>query len=284
MTVIIYTIVILLLGRNLTFIPLLPALEKPKPTIESVQQEIETIIQKQKGNYSVLLVDYATDFRFGINDAEIYTAASVNKVPIIATLYTLANNSKIDLDETITLQEEDLQDYGTGRLRYEKPGSVYSLKTLAKLALQQSDNTAAKIISTRIGVDTIQKTIEEWGLTQTDMVNNKTSLSDMAILFHKIYSGDVTNPGRTKELLQFMTDTDFEDRIPHLLPETAKAYHKSGDAVGSVHDVGIVEHKGRIYFIGILTADVGNQGNETKGAIAAIAKRLFDFAETLEHE
>lgn len=282
MAIILYTIVLLLVGRNLTFIPLLPLLEKPTPSQEDIKKEVETIVHKQKGNYSVLFVDFSTDTSFGINDEEIFTAASVNKVPIVTTLYFLANKNKIDLDETITLQAVDIEDYGTGRLRYEKPGGVYSLKTLAKLALQQSDNTAAKLISTRIGNDTIQDTIDDWGLTQTDMEKNKTSLADMALLFEKIHTNEVTTPGQTKELLEFMSDTDFEDRIPHLLPPESKTYHKSGDAVGNVHDVGIVTYNGKTFFIGILTSEVGNQEKETKGAIAAIAKRLFDFAQTIE--
>ena len=64
---------------------------------------------------------------------------------------------------------------------------VYSLRNLAKLALKQSDNTAAHVLSLKIGEENVQKLVDSWGLKQTDMVNNKTTVYDMSVLFEKIY-------------------------------------------------------------------------------------------------
>ncbi len=137
-----------------------------------------------------------------------HTGASVNKLPIIATLYYLANKGDLNLDEKVTLQEEDIQDYGTGKLRYEDPGSIYSLRTLAMLSLKESDNTAAYIITTKIGTDKIQKTIEGFGLTQTGMENNKTTVFDMFLLLKKIYRREIAKKAFSEEFLGFLTDTE----------------------------------------------------------------------------
>ena len=109
------------------------------------------------------------------------------------------------------------------------------------------------------------------------MENNKTTLTDMHILFKKIYSGEIANKALTNELLDFLKDTDIEDRIPKLLPEDTVVYHKTGDAVGIIHDVGIVEQSNNAFFVGIMTSDIGNREEETKNAIAKIAKIIFDF-------
>lgn len=235
------------------------------------------MIKGVKGNYGIYFADLTTGDAFGISEKELFTGASVQKVPIVATLYYLENRGKVNLEEQITLQKEDIQDYGTGTLRYQKPGSTYSLKTLAKLALKQSDNTAAHIIANKIGADVIQKTIEQFGLTQTNMEQNKTSPYDIYILFNKIYNNQITTPAKAKELLSFMQDTDIEDRLPALLPQGSVVYHKTGDAVGSLHDVGIIQSNGNAFFLAVLTSDIGNNEEETRQNIAKIAKSIIDF-------
>lgn len=244
-----------------------------------LKKQIQEFTKDKKGNYSIYFSDLnSKNLSLGINEHAIYTAASVNKVAIIAVLYYLAGKEKINLDEKITVQESDIQDYGSGSIRYLPVKSIYSLQTLAKLSLEQSDNTAAHIIANKIGVDNIQKIINSWGLTQTDMVNNKTSLSDMYLLFKKIYSVEITTPSLTKELLDFLSDTYIEDRIPASLPSSAVVYHKTGDFIGGMHDVGIIKNGDAVFFLGVLTSDIGDTEKDTKNAIAKIAKKIFDFA------
>lgn len=279
LTIIIYTLVVLLIGRNLPSLPRFTVLSSPTNYPKELKKEIDLEIKNKKGNYGIYFSDLKTNQEFGINEQEIFTAASINKVPIVAVLYYLENKGEINFDDQITLQEVDIQDYGTGSLRYQKPGSTYSLKTLAKLALKQSDNTAAHILSNTIGTPIIQNTIEEWGLTQTDMEENTTSPTDMFILFKKVYANEITTPAKSKELLGFMNETDIEDRLPSKLPDDAKVYHKTGDAVGSLHDVGIIERDGKVFYVGVLTSDIGNDEKIAKETIAEIGKTVLSFYE-----
>lgn len=278
LTIIIFTAVVLLIGRNLIFLPRLTLFSNPKTEALALKKEINELIERQKGNFSVYFSDLNTDdLYFGINEHEVYTAASVNKLAIVSALYYLTTKDKLDLNEKVTIQKDDIQDYGTGTIRYQKAGGVYSFKTLAKLSLQKSDNTAAHVLAAKIGMEKIQKTIESFGLTQTDMVNNKTSLFDMYILFKKIYKGEITDPSLTKELLGFLKDTDTEDRIPKLLPKNAIVYHKTGDAIGNIHDIGIIKLDNLAFFVGVMTSDIGDQEKQTTNTIAKIAKKIFDF-------
>lgn len=120
--------------------------------------------------------------------------------------------------------------------------------------------------------------VNTWGLSQTNMEESKTSAYDMGILFHKIYKREITSPELTKELIGFMDDSQFEDRLPRLLPKDTRVYHKIGDEVGNIHDVGIVEYNGKAYFLGILTDDQKDE-KEAKKAIAEISKMVFEFVE-----
>jgi beta-lactamase class A len=278
-TILVYTLVILLIGRNMPFLPRFTVLSNPTTAATELKKETQVILLEKKGNYGIYYADLTNGQNFGISEREIFTAASVNKIPIVAALYALEKKGKVNFDEQITLQKRDIQDYGTGSLRYQKPGSTYSIKTLAKLALKQSDNTAAHILGEKIGTAQIQEIIDSWGLTQTDMEENQTSAYDMYLLFKKIYANEVTDEARTKELLSFMQDTDIEDRLPKLLPEGATVYHKTGDTVGGLHDVGIIMYDNKPFFLAVLTSDIGNTEPKTKETMAKIAKNVIDYRE-----
>lgn len=283
-TILVVSFLLLLIGRNLTFLPKVPFVYK-KATAYNTQQlkkNIQNLIAQQKGHYSVMFVDLKTPNSFGLHEKTMLKAASVNKVHIIAALYHLAGKGRINLDQKITLQKKDIQDYGTGSLRYQKPGQSYSLKTLAKLALQQSDNTAAFIISNRIGRPLIQTLMSDFGLTQTNMEDNKTSLSDVALLYQKIYNHEITSPALSKELLGFMQNTDIENRLPKNLPSNTNVYHKTGDGMGFLHDVGIIEDGDNAYFLGVMTGDIGGTETQTGQTIATISKMIYDFMQSQE--
>ena len=98
----------------------------------------------------------------------------------------------------------------------------------------------------------------------------------MALLFEKIYKNEITNAANTKELLEFMTETRFEDRLPKSLPSRTKVYHKTGDGEGFVHDLGIIETEKGAYFLGVMTSDIGDQEEQTKKTIAEISKKVFE--------
>jgi len=284
-TLITVSLILLIIGRNLTFLPKVSSIYTKATTYNTdlLKKNIQNLIAKQKGHYSVLFVDLNNpENTLGINENMMLTGASVNKVQIISALYSLANKGIINLDQKITLQKKDIQNYGTGSLRYQKPGEIYSLKTLAQLTLQQSDNTAAHIISNRLRTQTTQDIMKDLGLTQTNMEDNKTSLSDMATLFQKIYYKKVASPALTKELLGFMKDTEIENRLPQQLPQSAIVYHKTGNGVGFVHDVGIVKDGDNAYFIGVMSADVGESEKEAQETIATISKQIYDFMKTQE--
>lgn len=269
-----FAIFFIFLGRQMTF---LPTINLSRDTFENdLKKEVTKIINGKGGFYSIYYKDLKNGNSFGIDEHQVETGASVNKVPIVAALYLLGNQGKINLDDRVTIQQDDLQDYGTGSLRYQKMPQTYSLRNLAKLSLKESDNTAAHILSVRIGEDVVQKFVDDWGMTQTRMADNQTSAYDMSLLFEKIYKGEITNSANTKELLEFMTETETEDRLPKKLPSSTKIYHKSGDGEGFIHDVGIVEIKNHSYYLGIMTSDVSGKEEQVSDIISQISKYIFD--------
>jgi beta-lactamase class A len=249
----------------------------PKKSPEELRMMVQNAIGNSWVNYSVLVVDFNSDYRMGLNESAVYDGASVNKVPILAALYAQAGNGKVDLKQEITIQTRDIQDYGTGVIRYQPPGTKYTIRELARLMMQKSDNTAAYVISNRvIGLAAIQALVDSWGMTQTDMTENTTSNQDAALLFRKIYRREIANRTLTDEMLAFMTDSDFEERIPGLLPESTAVYHKIGNQVGVIHDAGIVSDANVLYYVGFLTSSIRDEEG-AKALEAKLSKIIYDY-------
>ena len=250
---------------------------KKEKNPEDLKEKIKQTVNSEWTNYSVLVKDFNSPFSASINDSLIYNAASVNKVPILAAIYDKAKRNEIDFDKIITPQQDDIQDYGTGKIRYDPLGTTYSAKTLIALMIQKSDNTAAYILGNYVvGLESVQQYINAIGLTQTDIIDNKTSNKDMGILFEKIYKKQITTPALSEELLGLLTESDFEDRLPALLPKDTVVYHKIGTGTGAVHDVGIIVNGSTAYYIGIFTSDVTDE-EQAAALLAKVSKTVYDF-------
>lgn len=252
-----------------------------KMTKEQLIESLQKITDEQSGTYSLYIYDLNSKEGFGINEKMTITAASVNKLVILAALYNLAEKKEIDLEKIIVLQSEDVQDYGSGSIRYDPTGTPYSMKTLARLMMEKSDNTAANILgNVTIGMDKIQALVDSWELTQTSMTENKTSAYDMSILLEKIYKGEIAGKALTDEMLEFMDKSDFDDRIPKGLPENIPFFHKTGDEVGKIHDVALIKLPKRTYYLGVFTTDITDEG-KTKKNIADITKMVYEYESRL---
>lgn len=264
-----YSFFLLILGRNLFFIPAIniggtSKIKEP----EEMRDEVVEYLKTQKGDFSIYYEDLITQDNFSIHGNTLLTAASLNKLPVVAYLYNLASQKKIDLQDTVVIQESDIQDYGTGSIRYQKPGQQYTLQALARLALKESDNTAAHVLNIRLGEGNIQAYAYQIGMESTNMVDNDTSARDMGKFFQMLYQNKIASKALTTELLEYMEDTDFEDRLTPLLPRNINVYHKTGDGVNFIHDAGIITNGKTPYILAILSSNISDE----KTAKATISK------------
>lgn len=271
-----YSFFLILIGRNLTFIPQIYFDNSSKPKDPAViRQKIVDFLKTQSGVYSVFYENLKTSDTFGINENSILTGASMNKLPIVGYLYNQAFKKEIDLQEKIVLQKEDLQSYGTGSLRYEKPGQAYTLQYLANLTLQKSDNTAAHILTIRLGEANIQEYAYQIGMNSTSMVDNDTSSRDVGRFYKALYKNKIATLPLTKEILGYMENTEIEDRIPKYLPKGIRVYHKTGDAVTFVHDGGVIDDGKSPFILVVMTSNLKDE-TKAKNTIGKIAKMVLD--------
>jgi len=216
-----------------------PIIFKSDNTEAPIEKDLRQLVARAKGVYGICIVDLDKGDTFGINKNEIFPAASLMKLPLIYAFYQQVELGEIDPDEQYSLKEEDKVE-GTGSV-YQRPvGTVYTLHNLVVLLGKQSDNTAQNVLVKILGKEKIQAAIIDLGMKQTSYTDWETTPQDIAIFWQKLVNGQILTAVHSQEILDFLTDTIFEEQIPVGLPEGIRIAHKVGVDEGVLHDAGVI--------------------------------------------
>jgi beta-lactamase class A len=231
--------------------------------VGDLRDELEGIAQAYPGRYGVIVSDPSSGETVSMDPDGRFLAASINKLPVLMALYRSAAAGTVDLDDEISMRASDIQAYGTGSL-YTKPvGYTLTLRECAGFLIKESDNTAWKMLDRYLGRDYIRSELYSVGARETEYwLPNTTTPNDVMTMLEKISDPSYTTPGLSREMLDLMTNTDFEDRLPQPLPEDARVSHKIGSYGATFGDAGLVFPEGSrgpedAYFIVVLVDETG---------------------------
>ncbi|HUV47289.1 MAG TPA: serine hydrolase [Candidatus Bathyarchaeia archaeon] len=248
---------------------------KPNLTgFEGVKKSTELLVQGLQGEYGVYFYQLKQNEFFGINEDQVFTAASVNKVPIIVSFYQKVDEAKLSENEIYTLKKEDVQDYGTGSMRYDEAGTVYSYLKLVELSGKESDNTAALVLLNLLGGD-IEQHFKTLKMKNTSLEENTTTPKEMGDYWVKLYNFELISSKSTEKVLDVLTNTQFEDRISKGVPEYIDVSHKIGNEIQVVNDCGIILSNNP-YVLCVLTRGVFEE--EAIKVIPKISRLIWEFA------
>jgi beta-lactamase class A len=216
---------------------------KPSFQIENVveaEQQILNATNNLMGTYGIYYYDLVENQSFGINEQQIFTAASVIKLPIMVSLYQYVEAGKLTENQIYKLKSEDIIDFGTGQMRYQKPGTEYTYGQLVELCGQYSDNTAAFVLEKIIGRSKIQNYLNSLGMKNTILADNTTTPKQMGDFLVMLHQGKLLNQEHSQKIYTSLTNTEYEDRIPKGIPDNIQVAHKIGNESQVYNDCGIV--------------------------------------------
>ncbi len=236
----------------------------PSFDAEALRGRIEEITQEGRwGAYGVAVLEPASETRISLAGDEEFVVASIGKLPGFAALYRAGARGELDLEERISLRSEDIQGYGFGGLNGFSVGYSLSLRETAYRLVNHSDNTAWAMLDRRLGADKIRAELENMGIQNsryTDYGSGYyTTPNDVLLLLEKISDPAFTSEELSAEMLDAMTETNLEDRIPNKLPPEVRVAHKTGSYVENFGDAGVVFYK-------------DNQGVEKRYYLVILAK------------
>ena len=89
--------------------------------MEQLGKAVAQLTEDIEGTWSIVLEDLNTGDVWAQNEQTVHYAASIIKVPIMATVYRLAGEGKLRLSDVIEVKKEDLVG-GAGVLQHLTPG------------------------------------------------------------------------------------------------------------------------------------------------------------------
>lgn len=211
----------------------------------ALHRNLDAIAKAHHGvlGYSVLNLD--TGERLSLRGDETFPTASLIKVPILVTLYDLAEKKELSLDDPLTVLKID-QVPGSGVLQFMHPGMTLSVHDAAALMTILSDNTATNLVLDKVAIRRVWQKMEALGLPHTK-VHSKTYLritsvamdssvkyglgvstpNEMAHLFELLAQGKAVSPAADSSMLDILrSNADVE--LMQRTVEGVGAPHKTG--------------------------------------------------------
>ena len=178
-------------------------------------------IRNLSGTYALFVVDLESGYSFGENESEVLTAASLIKLPVIATLYMESEKGNLNLDD--------------------KPdGSGLTYRQLAGEMGLKSNNQAQLVVANALGRDKIQAVARDLGMKDTSYSENETTAYEIGLFFQKLWKNEIVSQKLRDEILGYLTNTIYEDWLPAGIPDEIRVAHKYGRGLHVVSDGGIV--------------------------------------------
>ena len=247
---------------------------------DALKKRIEDIAAYYGGTYGVVVSDPTSGETVSLGADETFFAASLGKLPTLLSLYKRADRGELDLDDKISMLPSDVQSYGTGVLHTYPVGHNFTLRETAYYLMNKSDNTSWAMLTRYLGADGIQVDLSDIGAYDTGYwIPNTTTANDVLLMLKSVVDPAFTSPALSKEMLDSMTDTAFEDRIPAGLPPDVRVAHKIGTYENSFSDAGVVFYEGpdgkkHHYFIVLFTEGAGE--TNARAAIQEISAAAYE--------
>jgi beta-lactamase class A len=248
--------------------------------------DIERVANGLDGVMGVAIKDLTTGEEVMLNAQLTFPTGSSIKIPVLIELYKQAAAGKYQLADQRWVERKDRTGGSGVLLHFGEHSSNLSLRDLAVLMIVLSDNTATNMLIEQTGMASVNRTLDELGLSQIrlrrkmiDQVasargdeNTATPQSALSLM-EKLYRGEIGNRQLSDDVLRVLK-LRKNSPIPRLLPTNLEIANKPGGIEGAACDWAVVYVPGRPYAIAVMTNYIGEGADE---AIAKVSKLAYDY-------
>ena len=221
-----------------------------------------------------------TSIRVGVEEKRI--AASLIKLPFAMEAYYAKEKGLLDFNKKITLTEEML-DSNFGELYKKGIGFELTLKEAVDLMLKESDNTALNAVTSLVeGVvppaEGVFNSLDAEFVQNEDFTVALTPRAYSSFL-KCLYFSCYLDKNDSQELLQTLSESRINNRLPALLPKDLTVSHKIGNYFDETQsDCGIVYIEKRNFLLCIMLD--GPSTESTNNHIAQLSKFAYDYVKS----
>lgn len=234
---------------------------------------------------SVYVWDYQTGNYADINADEIFATASIIKVPVLVQLFRSIEKNQINLFDEMPLTEY-YRTEGSGSLQFKAHNSKYSIDTLARMMITESDNSATNMIMAQLGSMTdVNSAIRQWGLKHTYVKTwlpdlggtNHSTARDMATILYNIDNPKFLSTSSREKIFDYMGHVHNNRLIAAGLPSGAEFLHKTGDIGKMLGDAGIVYAPNGKRYIVVIFANRPHNSPLGKEFIVKASETIYNY-------
>ncbi len=268
----------------------------PSPTLspnprdaqwELMTVELSKMAEKYPGRVSIYLKDLKSGRTWMHHPDDLFPAASLIKVPVMIAAFYKIRDGQLALDERMVITRRNRVG-GSGSLKWRPDGTKLTVRELLVHMINESDNTATKMVLDRLGIGYVQQQFPRMGLLYTGiyeegmsikggrvMHENYTTAREMASLMDKIYMGEAVDKVSSEVMLEILKKPKaVASRLAKGMPAGWEIAHKTGLLRQACHDSAIFLTPHGDYAITVLTGQ--NRAYSTaKDFITKVAKVTF---------
>jgi beta-lactamase class A len=231
--------------------------------LAALRRSIDALADAHRGVVGYSITNLETGEHLERRGDETFPTASLIKVPVLVTLFDLANARQLTLDDPVVLTELDKVG-GAGNLQFLRTPLTLRLWDVAWLMSTVSDNTATNIILDRIKIRRVWSKMEALGLPHTKVHSGSmtrlaslapdssakyglgvTTPNEMARLFTLLSQGAAVSTAADSAMLDILSHNEDENKLLRF-NYGLRASHKTGDVDAARTDCGILYLPARI--------------------------------------
>lgn len=180
-------------------------------------------------NFGVYFEYLPTGTSININGTSQFHAASLFKTPVVMAYYHTKERLHETNDPIATIEPQDL-DNQFGDLWKKGAGYKLPLSEVVKIALEDSDNTAAKILVRYIGTVDFEAVYQGLDINlDVDKQGAVLTPKSYSSILKALYFSSVLNKDDSQIILNYLSNTSFPDKLEAGIPNGVTVAHKIGD-------------------------------------------------------
>lgn len=257
--------------------------------IQETRQQLKNIIDSSTATVGVAVIDLTTQqLVFTVNENMTLPQASAIKIPILMEVYKQAHAGNMELNKQIKVTQADKVG-GSGVLQKMQQDTVLSIYQLCVLMMTRSDNIATNVIIRIVGMDNVNKTMQEAGFSATRLqrkmmdaeatakgIQNMSTPAEAVAILNLLYQGKFINATVSKDILSVLKKTARSgSRIAALLPSGVPVSYKPGGLPAISTEWAIVYFHKHPYAIAVM--EKGKPGGDSSKNIEQISLHVYNY-------
>lgn len=207
--------------------------------------------------------------------------ASLLKIPVAMVVMKKIESGEWKLSNELILLPDD-KNAEFGMLYQKQTGTRFTIETLLKESLVNSDNTAHFILLRNTSEDELLDIYEHLGIEDLRKnQNSQITAKRYSVFFRALYNASYLSPEYSQKLLRILDNDMFKDYLASGLPSDIQFSHKVGIQIEkkSFADSGIVYALDRPYILTVMVQikDEKTSQDEVKQLMKEISQEIYNY-------